>query len=210
MQNFSIRFLRLYSNRLNNCKFPLRSNDYIPIFCYNKVWIHTFIPKFGNIEKFSNFYLKSREQDLSNKEYKDKITEYNNNNNNNIDKLNKYEKLLNTEYKSTGFSKYYENLNIIILPLRFIYFIDILNFTSSIFTNLREYITLLARMSFQAIRPLLAFSVLGEAVKIALALITGSSIAFTFSFILAFEVFYFFLQCFISFVFLSMFFKAIV
>ncbi|EEA06410.1 uncharacterized protein CMU_009020 [Cryptosporidium muris RN66] len=201
-----MKFLRLYSNRLNNCKFPLRSNEYVPILCYNKVWVHTFIPKFGNIEKFSSFYLKSREQNLSNKEYKDKITEYNNN----TDKLNKYEKLLNTEYKSTGFLKHHENLNIIILPLRFIYFTDILNFTSSIFTNLREYITLLARMSFQAIRPLLAFSVLGEAVKIALALITGSSIAFIFSFILAFEVFYFFLQCFISFVFLSMFFKAIV
>ncbi|KAL7066887.1 hypothetical protein ACR3K2_26380 [Cryptosporidium serpentis] len=210
MQRILIRFLRFYSNKLNNCKFPLRSNDYIPIFYCHKIWIHTFIPKIGNIKKLSNFYLRNKEQNLNNKEYKIKVTEYNIN----VYKSNKYEckykKLLNKKYKSTRFLKYYRNLNIIILPLRFISSIDILNFTFSIFINLREYITLLARMGFQAIRPLLAFSVLGEAVKIALALITGSSIAFLFSFILAFEVFYFFLQCFISFVFLSMFFKAIV
>lgn len=74
--------------------------------------------------------------------------------------------------------------------------------------NYRFYFIYMARTSFQAVRPLLAFSVFGEIMKMMLASLSSGVFAFLFSFVLAFEVLYFFLQCFISYTFLTMFFTC--
>ncbi|EWC89385.1 hypothetical protein PFNF54_01833 [Plasmodium falciparum NF54] len=60
----------------------------------------------------------------------------------------------------------------------------------------------------QAVRPLMAFCVFGELMKLILATMTSGVFAFFFSFVLAFEVLYFFLQCYISYTFLTMFFDV--
>ena len=60
----------------------------------------------------------------------------------------------------------------------------------------------------QAVRPLLAFSVFGEVMKMVLATMSSGLFSFLFSFVLAFEVLYFFLQCNISYTFLTMFFTV--
>lgn len=60
----------------------------------------------------------------------------------------------------------------------------------------------------QAVRPLLAFSVFGEVMKMVLATMSSGLFSFLFSFVLAFEVLYFFLQCYISYTFLTMFFTV--
>lgn len=83
-----------------------------------------------------------------------------------------------------------------------------LTFITSFILNYRFYLVFMARTTFQAVRPLLAFCVFGEAMKLALAMINSGTFIFFFSFVLAFEVLYFFLQCYISYVFLGMFFLA--
>eukprot|EP00922_Rhytidocystis_sp_ex-Travisia-forbesii_P042179 GHVS01063048.1.p1 GENE.GHVS01063048.1~~GHVS01063048.1.p1 ORF type:complete len:185 (+),score=6.53 GHVS01063048.1:44-598(+) len=82
------------------------------------------------------------------------------------------------------------------------------SFVASYVLNYRYYFMFMARTSFQAARPLLAFSVFGEVMKMVLASLSSSVFSFLFSFILAFEVLYFFLQCFISYTFLTMFFTC--
>eukprot|EP01066_Platyproteum_vivax_P003817 Platyproteum_vivax@DN14793_c0_g1_i1.p1 len=82
-------------------------------------------------------------------------------------------------------------------------------FTVSYLLSYRYFFIFMARTSFQALRPLLAFSVFGEVMKMALASMTSGPFMFLFSFVLAFEVFYFFLQCYISYTFLGMFFAAL-
>lgn len=54
----------------------------------------------------------------------------------------------------------------------------------------------------------MAFCVFGEMMKLVLATMTSGVFAFFFSFVLAFEVLYFFLQCYISYTFLTMFFDV--
>lgn len=84
-----------------------------------------------------------------------------------------------------------------------------LNFMTSYLLNYRFYFIYMARTTFQMVRPLLAFSAFGEVMKMALATISSGAFMFLFSFVLAFEVFYFFLQCYISYTFLAMFFAAL-
>lgn len=83
-----------------------------------------------------------------------------------------------------------------------------IRFILSFILNYRFYLVFMARTTFQAVRPLLAFCVFGEAMKLALAIMSSGTFIFFFSFVLAFEVLYFFLQCYISYVFLGMFFAA--
>jgi len=85
----------------------------------------------------------------------------------------------------------------------------IASFSMSYILNYRFFFIFMAQTTFQALRPLLAFSVFGEVMKMALASMTSGTVVFLFSFVLAFEVFYFFLQCYISYTFLSMFFSAL-
>lgn len=85
---------------------------------------------------------------------------------------------------------------------------SVLNFAVSFLLNYRFYVVFMARTTFQAVRPLLAFCVFGEVMKLALAVMSSGLFIFFFSFFLAFEVLYFFLQCYISYVFLGMFFTA--
>lgn len=84
----------------------------------------------------------------------------------------------------------------------------VVSFLVSFVLNFRFYMIYMARTTFQAVRPLLAFCVFGEAMKLALAMMSSGTLIFLFSFVLAFEVLYFFLQCYISYVFLGMFFSA--
>ncbi|KAL8270737.1 hypothetical protein Esti_005339 [Eimeria stiedai] len=74
--------------------------------------------------------------------------------------------------------------------------------------SFRFYFMFMARTTFQAVRPLLAFSVFGEVMKVVLATLSSGLFSFLFSFVLAFEVLYFFLQCYISYTFLTMFFSV--
>lgn len=85
---------------------------------------------------------------------------------------------------------------------------NVLSFAINFLLNYRFYVVFMARTTFQAIRPLLAFCVFGEVMKLALAVMSSGLFVFCFSFVLAFEVLYFFLQCYISYVFLGMFFTA--
>lgn len=85
---------------------------------------------------------------------------------------------------------------------------NLIRFPASFVLNYRFYVIFMARTLFQLIRPLLAFCVFGEVMKLALAMLGSGPFVFGFSFILAFEVLYFFLQCYISYVFLGMFFTA--
>lgn len=78
-------------------------------------------------------------------------------------------------------------------------------FTAKYLLSFRFLFIYMARTTFQAVRPLLAFCVFGEIMKLILATMNGGIFAFLFSFVLAFEVLYFFLQCFISYTFLTMF-----
>ncbi|KAL8424911.1 hypothetical protein Efla_002861 [Eimeria flavescens] len=83
-----------------------------------------------------------------------------------------------------------------------------LNFAIQYILSFRYYFTFMARTTFQAVRPLLAFSVFGEVMKMVLATMSSGLFSFLFSFVLAFEVLYFFLQCYISYTFLTMFFTV--
>ncbi|CTQ40720.1 conserved Plasmodium protein, unknown function [Babesia microti strain RI] len=83
--------------------------------------------------------------------------------------------------------------------------LDMVKFTAKYLLSFRFLFIYMARTTFQAVRPLLAFCVFGEIMKLILATMNGGIFAFLFSFVLAFEVLYFFLQCFISYTFLTMF-----
>ncbi|KFG40893.1 putative transmembrane protein [Toxoplasma gondii p89] len=83
------------------------------------------------------------------------------------------------------------------------------SFAATFLLNFRFYFMYMARTTFQAVRPLLAFSVFGEVMKLVLATMSSGLFSFLFSFVLAFEVFYFFLQCYISYTFLTMFFTVL-
>lgn len=84
-----------------------------------------------------------------------------------------------------------------------------IGFAATYLLNFRFYFMYMARTTFQAVRPLLAFSVFGEVMKLVLATMSSGLFSFLFSFVLAFEVFYFFLQCYISYTFLTMFFTVL-
>lgn len=83
-----------------------------------------------------------------------------------------------------------------------------LSFAIQYVLSFRFYFMFMARTTFQAVRPLLAFSVFGEVMKMVLATMSSGLFSFLFSFVLAFEVLYFFLQCYISYTFLTMFFTV--
>ncbi|KAL8453039.1 hypothetical protein Emed_001095 [Eimeria media] len=83
-----------------------------------------------------------------------------------------------------------------------------LSFAIQYILSFRFYFMFMARTTFQAVRPLLAFSVFGEVMKMVLATMSSGLFSFLFSFVLAFEVLYFFLQCYISYTFLTMFFTV--
>lgn len=83
-----------------------------------------------------------------------------------------------------------------------------LSFAINYILSFRFYFMFMARTTFQAVRPLLAFSVFGEVMKMVLATMSSALFSFCFSFVLAFEVLYFFLQCYISYTFLTMFFTV--
>lgn len=83
-----------------------------------------------------------------------------------------------------------------------------LSFAVQYVLSFRFYFMFMARTTFQAVRPLLAFSVFGEVMKMVLATMSSGLFSFLFSFVLAFEVLYFFLQCYISYTFLTMFFTV--
>lgn len=86
--------------------------------------------------------------------------------------------------------------------------LSMLQFATKYVLSYRFFFIYMARTAFQAVRPLLAFCVFGEIMKLILANISGGLPAFLFSFVLAFEVLYFFLQCYISYTFLTMFFTV--
>ncbi|KAL8431182.1 hypothetical protein ACSSS7_005438 [Eimeria intestinalis] len=83
-----------------------------------------------------------------------------------------------------------------------------ISFAIQYILSFRFYFMFMARTTFQAVRPLLAFSVFGEVMKMVLATMSSGLFSFLFSFVLAFEVLYFFLQCYISYTFLTMFFTV--
>lgn len=83
-----------------------------------------------------------------------------------------------------------------------------ISFAIQYILSFRFYFMFMARTTFQAVRPLLAFSVFGEVMKMVLAMMSSGLFSFLFSFVLAFEVLYFFLQCYISYTFLTMFFTV--
>lgn len=85
---------------------------------------------------------------------------------------------------------------------------SMITFPIQFILNYRFYIIFMARTIFQALRPLLAFCVFGEIMKLSVAVMNSGLFYFFFSFILAFEVLYFFLQSYISYVFLGMFFAS--
>ncbi|SCA48446.1 conserved Plasmodium protein, unknown function [Plasmodium ovale] len=85
---------------------------------------------------------------------------------------------------------------------------DMTKFTIKYILSYRFFFIYMARTTFQAVRPLMAFCVFGELMKLILATMTSGVFAFFFSFVLAFEVLYFFLQCYISYTFLTMFFDV--
>ncbi|BAM39455.1 uncharacterized protein TOT_010000910 [Theileria orientalis strain Shintoku] len=87
--------------------------------------------------------------------------------------------------------------------------LSIVKFTTKYLLSFRFFFIYMARTTFQAARPLLAFCVFGEIMKLVLANLSGGLPAYLFSFVLAFEVFYFFLQLYISYTFLMMFFTVI-
>lgn len=82
-------------------------------------------------------------------------------------------------------------------------------FAFSYVYSYHKFLVFMARSTFQMLRPLMAFSLFGEIMKGVLAAVSGGVFMFFFSFVLAFEVFYFFLQCYISYTFLVMFFSAL-
>ncbi|GAW79330.1 hypothetical protein PGO_031340 [Plasmodium gonderi] len=86
--------------------------------------------------------------------------------------------------------------------------LDMTKFTLKYILSYRFFFIYMARTTFQAVRPLMAFCVFGELMKLILATMTSGVFAFFFSFVLAFEVLYFFLQCYISYTFLTMFFDV--
>ncbi|KJP87897.1 hypothetical protein AK88_02501 [Plasmodium fragile] len=86
--------------------------------------------------------------------------------------------------------------------------LDMTKFTIKYILSYRFFFIYMARTTFQAVRPLMAFCVFGELMKLILATMTSGVFAFFFSFVLAFEVLYFFLQCYISYTFLTMFFDV--
>ncbi|CDR94242.1 hypothetical protein, conserved [Babesia bigemina] len=85
---------------------------------------------------------------------------------------------------------------------------SVIQFATKYVLSYRFFFIYMARTTFQAVRPLLAFCVFGEIMKLVLANVSGGLPAFLFSFVLAFEVLYFFLQCYISYTFLTMFFTC--
>eukprot|EP01068_Selenidium_serpulae_P013542 Selendium_serpulae@DN5973_c0_g2_i1.p1 len=87
--------------------------------------------------------------------------------------------------------------------------VPIVKFAVEFVFNCKDFAVFTVRTLFQCARPLIAFCLLGEVMKLAVVSISTSSIAFMFSMLLGFEVFYFFLQCFISYTFLSMFFGSL-
>ncbi|PFH34033.1 hypothetical protein BESB_071850 [Besnoitia besnoiti] len=95
------------------------------------------------------------------------------------------------------------------LGVGFLHPTKMVGFAVTFLLNLRFYFMYMARTTFQAVRPLLAFSVFGEVMKLVLATMSSGLFSFLFSFVLAFEVFYFFLQCYISYTFLTMFFTVL-
>ncbi|ETB58422.1 hypothetical protein YYC_04027 [Plasmodium yoelii 17X] len=86
--------------------------------------------------------------------------------------------------------------------------LDMTKFSIKYILSYRFFFIYMARTTFQAVRPLMAFCVFGEMMKLVLATMTSGVFAFFFSFVLAFEVLYFFLQCYISYTFLTMFFDV--
>lgn len=86
--------------------------------------------------------------------------------------------------------------------------VSMVQFAAKYVLSYRFLFIYMARTAFQAVRPLLAFCVFGEIMKLILANLSGGVPAFFFSFVLAFEVLYFFLQCYISYTFLTMFFTV--
>ncbi|EKX74108.1 conserved hypothetical protein [Theileria equi strain WA] len=86
--------------------------------------------------------------------------------------------------------------------------LSIVSFAAKYLLSYRFLFIYMARTTFQAVRPLLAFCVFGEIMKLILANLSGGVPAYLFSFVLAFEVLYFFLQCYISYTFLMMFFTV--
>ncbi|CDO63648.1 conserved Plasmodium protein, unknown function [Plasmodium reichenowi] len=86
--------------------------------------------------------------------------------------------------------------------------LDMTKFAIKYILSYRFFFIYMARTTFQAVRPLMAFCVFGELMKLILATMTSGVFAFFFSFVLAFEVLYFFLQCYISYTFLTMFFDV--
>lgn len=94
------------------------------------------------------------------------------------------------------------------LALEFLSPQKMISFAIQYILSFRFYFMFMARTSFQAVRPLLAFSVFGEVMKMVLAMMSSGLFSFLFSFVLAFEVLYFFLQCYISYTFLTMFFTV--
>ncbi|VWU51682.1 conserved protein, unknown function [Hepatocystis sp. ex Piliocolobus tephrosceles] len=72
--------------------------------------------------------------------------------------------------------------------------LDMTKFAIKYVLSYRFFFIYMARTTFQAVRPLMAFCVFGELMKLILATMTSGVFAFFFSFVLAFEVLYFFLQ----------------
>ncbi|CDJ69259.1 hypothetical protein, conserved [Eimeria necatrix] len=95
-----------------------------------------------------------------------------------------------------------------VFAIEFLAPLKMVNFAIQYLLSFRFYFIFMARTTFQAVRPLLAFSVFGEVMKMVLATMSSSLFSFLFSFVLAFEVLYFFLQCYISYTFLTMFFTV--
>lgn len=94
------------------------------------------------------------------------------------------------------------------MVIEFLRPLKMVNFAVQYLLSFRFYFMFMARTTFQAVRPLLAFSVFGEVMKMVLATMSSGLFSFLFSFVLAFEVLYFFLQCYISYTFLTMFFTV--
>ncbi|CRG93119.1 conserved Plasmodium protein, unknown function [Plasmodium gallinaceum] len=132
---------------------------------------------------------------------------------------NKIEKkITNNNDKNVMYKSYNDRLKEDITPLNLIkslpsinhYFniFDMTKFAIKYVLSYRFFFIYMARTTFQAVRPLMAFCVFGELMKLILATMTSGIFAFFFSFVLAFEVLYFFLQCYISYTFLTMFFDV--
>eukprot|EP00923_Selenidium_pygospionis_P021280 GHVN01036636.1.p1 GENE.GHVN01036636.1~~GHVN01036636.1.p1 ORF type:complete len:120 (-),score=13.31 GHVN01036636.1:109-468(-) len=69
----------------------------------------------------------------------------------------------------------------------------------------------MVRTMVQFMRPFIAFSIMGEVMKLVSIIVTagGAPAVFVFSFLLAFEVFYLFIQCYVGWLFATMFFSSV-